>query len=163
MTLYMKHIVYFFLLIILFSSCNTPVSQKFEDTCWEGDGVIVVLGKDHVAFLKALPNTLFDEVNYNKSINEVGRWEYVGRFLQKQIHIEGNPISYSFEVETSLILKNPKCLYYFEGDPDSYKKHKLYPVSCCEVKKTDMIRIQAMRQPNGQVEGCEPEVEYPNM
>ena len=159
----MKHIVYFSLLIILFSSCNTPISQKFEDTCWEGDGVIVVLGKDHVAFLKALPFTLFDEVNYNKSINEVGRWEYVGRFLQKQIHIEGNPISYSFEVETSLILKNPKCLYYFEGDPDSYKKHKLYPVSCCEVKKTDMIRIQAMRQPNGQVEGCEPEVEYSNM
>lgn len=148
----MKHIVYFSLLIILFSSCNTPVSQKFEDTCWEGDGVIVVLGKDHVAFLNALPFTLFDEVNYNKSINEVGRWEYVGRFLQKQILIEGNPISYSFEVETSLILKNPKCLYYFEGDPDSYKIHKLYPVSCCEVKKTDMIRIQAMRQPNGQVE-----------
>lgn len=131
---HMKHIVYFFLLLILISACNTSVSQKFEDTCWKGGEVIVVLRRDHVAFLKASPGTIYDEDVYNKSINEVGRWEYVEKFIQKQIHIEGHPIGYSFEVETSLIFKNPKCLYYYEGDPDSYNIHKLFPVSCCEEK-----------------------------
>lgn len=125
----MKRLASYSLLIILFSACSTSVSQKFEDTCWEGDGVIVELRKDHVAFLKAPSGTLFDEDFFNKSIDEVGRWEYVEKFSQKQIHIEGHPVGYSFEVETSLIFNNPKYLYYFEGDPDSYNIHKLYPAS----------------------------------
>ena len=126
----MKHVVPFSLLIILLSTCNTPVGQKFEDTCWEGEGITVVLRKDHVAFFKAPQGTLFDKDFYNESINEIGKWEYVEDFFQKQIHISGHPAGYSFEVETSLIFKNPQYLYYFEGDPDEYNIHKLYPVTC---------------------------------
>lgn len=130
----MRRIVFFLLLIGLFYACQTPTDQTFENTCWEGEGVILVLMKDHVAFLRAPSGTLFDEDFYEEDIDEVGEWEYVEESFQKQIHFQGHPAGYHFEVETSLFSQKPKYLYYFEGDPDEYNIHKLYPVSCGEVK-----------------------------
>lgn len=125
----MKRIVYFLPLIVSFYTCQTPNSQVFENTCWEGEGVILVLQDNHRATLNTPPYVTADTTIY--TLNLDGEWEYVEKSFRKEMNIWGHPQCYTFGVRTSLISKKPKYLYYFEGDPDEYNIHKLYPVSCC--------------------------------